>query len=260
MTILDQIIDRNRADVETLRASRTAMEAAALALPPCRPFQSALRKPGATALIAEVKRASPAKGLLNEEFDPVEQAALYAANGAAAISVLTERHYFQSDPDDLARIRAAVPVPVLRKDFLFDTVQIAQSRLMGADTVLLIATILETPLLCEMLAEAARFGMECLVEAYDEADLERIFSSPSEVIGINNRNLKTFEISLENTHRLSGVIRSERPDAVIVAESGLFTADDIRTVRSWGADAALVGEALMKAPDVAARVRELTEA
>ena len=262
MTILDQIIDRNRADVAAAKAStdRSAMEAHALAMPMCRPFGAALRKPDTTALIAEVKRASPAKGLLNADFDPVQQARLYATNGAAAISVLTEKHYFQSDPDDLARIKAAVSVPVLRKDFLFDPWQIPQSRLMGADAVLLIATVLETPLLCEMLNEAMRFSMDCLVEAYDDADLERIFASPARIIGINNRNLKTFELSLENTHRLARVIRSERPDAVIVAESGIFTAGDIRTVRGWGANAALVGEALMKAPDVAARVRELTEA
>lgn len=262
MTILDQIIDRNRADVAAAKAStdRADLEARALTMPPCRPFATALRKRDATALIAEVKRASPAKGLLNADFDPVQQAMLYAANGAAAISVLTEKHYFQSDPDDLSRIKAAVDVPVLRKDFLFDPWQIPQSRLFGADAVLLIATVLETPLLCEMLAEAGRFGLECLVEAYDEEDLQRIFASPARIIGINNRNLKTFELSLENTRRLAGVIRSERPDAIIVAESGIFTPDDIVTVRGWGANAALVGEALMKAPDVAVRVRELAEA
>lgn len=262
MTILDQIIERNRADVAEAKASsdRAGMEARALAMPPARPFAVALRKPGHTALIAEVKRASPAKGLLNADFDPVQQAMLYAANGAAAISVLTEKHYFQSDPDDLARIKAVVPVPVLRKDFLFDPWQVMESRAMGADAILLIATVLEVPLLCEMLAEAARYGMECLVEAYDEADLERVFASPAQVIGINNRNLKTFDLSLENTHRLAAIIRIERPEATIVAESGIFTADDIRTVRGWGADAALVGEALMTAADVAARVRELAEA
>lgn len=262
MTILEQIIDRNRADVASAKANSddALMKARARAMPPCRPFASTLRTPSRTALIAEVKRASPAKGLLNAEFDPVQQASFYASNGAAAISVLTEKHFFQSDPDDLARIKAAVPVPVLRKDFLFDPWQIPQSRLMGADAVLLIATVLETSLLCEMLGYADDLGMECLVEAYDEADLDRIFASPAHVIGINNRDLKSFELSLENTRRLAGVIRSERPDAVIVAESGIFTADDIRTVRNWGADAALVGEALMKAPDVAAHVRELTEA
>lgn len=262
MTILDQIIERNRPDVASAKASadRAEMKVRALAMPPCRPFATALRRPNRTALIAEVKRASPAKGLLNADFDSVQQASLYSTNGAAGISVLTEKHYFLSDPEDLARIKAAVSVPVLRKDFLFDPWQIPQSRLMGADAVLLIATVLETPLLCEMLEFANDLGMECLVEAYDEGDLERIFASRAHVIGINNRDLKTFELSLENTHRLAGVIRSERPDAVIVAESGIFTADDIRTVRNWGADAALVGEALMKAPDVPAHVRELAEA
>jgi indole-3-glycerol phosphate synthase len=262
MTILDQIIERNRADVASAKAStnRAELEARALAMPPARPFAVALHKHGHTALIAEVKRASPAKGLVNAGFDPVQQAILYAANGAAAISVLTEKHYFQSDPDDLDRIKAAVTVPVLRKDFLFDPWQIMESRVMGADAILLIATVLDAPLLQEMQAEAARFGMECLVEAYDEADLERVFASPAQGIGINNRNLKTFELSLENTRRLAAIIRAERPEATIVAESGIFTADDIRTIRGWGADAALVGEALMKAADVAARVRELTEA
>jgi indole-3-glycerol phosphate synthase len=262
MTILDEIIARNRADVERakLETDSAARDAAALGMAPCRDFEAALRRSETTALIAEVKRASPAKGLLNADFDPLEQARLYAENGAAAISVLTERHYFQSDPADLARIKDAVDVPVLRKDFLFDPWQVGEARGMGADAVLLIATVLETPHICAMLAEAERFGLGHLLEVYDEADLERALETPARVFGINNRDLKTFELSLENTRRLAGVIRSERPDAVIVSESGIFTDEDIRAVRSWGANAALVGESLMRAPDVAAKVRELTAA
>jgi len=262
MTILDEIIARNRADVEAAKAAtdRGLRDEQALTLPPCRPFEAALRHTSGTALIAEVKRASPAKGALNEGVDPVAQARLYAENGAAAISVLTERHYFRSVPEDLGRVKSAVEAPVLRKDFLFDPWQVGESRAMGADAVLLIATVLEAEEIRGMLAEAARFGLGHLLEVYDEADLERALDTPATVLGINNRNLHTFELSLENTRRLAGIIRRERPDAVIVAESGIFTADDIRTVRAWGADAALVGEALMKAPDVAVKVRELVEA
>lgn len=262
MTILDQIIDRNRADLERAKSETdaAARDTAALALPPCRDFEAALRRPHGTALIAEVKRASPAKGLLNADFDPLEQARLYAANGASAISVLTERHYFQSDPADLGRIKAAVHVPVLRKDFLFDPWQVGEAREMGADAVLLIATVLEAPEICAMLKEAERFGLGHLLEVYDEADLERALQTPARVIGINNRNLKTFDLSLENTRRLAAVIRTQRPDAVIVSESGIFAAEDIQTVRGWGANAALVGESLMRAPDVGAKVRELAEA
>ncbi len=262
MSILDEIIARNRADVEAAKAAtdRGLRDEAAMALPPCRPFESALRKPGATALIAEVKRASPAKGVLNGGVDPVAQARTYADNGAAAISVLTERHYFQSVPEDLGRVKEAVRVPVLRKDFLFDPWQVGEARAMGADAVLLIATVLDADALCEMLTEAERFGMGHLLEVYDEADLERALATPAAVIGINNRNLKTFDLSLENTRRLAETIRRERPGAIIVSESGIFTAEDIRTVRGWGADAALVGEAVMKAPDVAAKVRELAGA
>jgi indole-3-glycerol phosphate synthase len=262
MNILEEIIDRNRADVLAAKSSSTAREvrARAMGMPPCRPFGPALRSSERTALIAEVKRASPAKGLLIADFSPLDQATVYSDNGAAAISVLTERHYFQSDPEDLGRISSIVAVPVLRKDFLFDAWQIAQSRAMGADAVLLIATVLEPSVLGEMVQCAHSLGLGCLVEAYDEADLERVFATPAQVIGINNRNLKTFEVSLDNTKRLAAIIRAERPDATIVSESGIFTGGDIRTVRSWGADAALVGEALMRAPDVAARVRELVEA
>ncbi|HEY3267140.1 MAG TPA: indole-3-glycerol phosphate synthase TrpC [Armatimonadota bacterium] len=262
MTILDDIIDRNRADVAAAKAASNARDMAdrAECMPACRPFAPALRHAGRTALIAEVKRASPAKGLLNADFDPIQQAIMYAAAGASAISVLTERHYFQSDPADLVRIRAAVPVPVLRKDFLFDPWQVAESRLMGADAILLIATVLDADALNGMLHEAAAYDLGVLVEAYDESDLERVFATPARVIGINNRNLKTFEVSLENTRRLAAIIRKERPDATIISESGMFSAEDIRAVRSWGADAALVGESLMKAPDVPAKVRELAEA
>lgn len=262
MTILDEIIARNRADVEAAKAAtdQGLRDEAAMALPPCRPFEAALRGAANTALIAEVKRASPAKGLLNDNVDPVEQARLYAENGAAAISVLTERHYFRAEAEDLTCVKGAVSVPVLRKDFLFDPWQVGEARAMGADAILLIATVLESDALCEMLTQAERFGLGHLLEVYDEADLERALATPATVLGINNRNLKSFEVSLENTHRLAAIIRRERPDAVIVSESGIFTADDIRTVRGWGADAALVGEAVMKAPDVAAKIRELAGA
>jgi indole-3-glycerol phosphate synthase len=262
MSVLDDIIARKRVDVEAAKTRVPLAEIRALALdmPPARPFEPALRRPGATALIAEVKRASPSRGVLNRDFSPVEQARLYARNGAAAISCLTEEHRFLADPADLARIHAAVDIPVLRKDFLFDRWQVPESRAMGADAVLLIATSLEVPLLADLLSAADELGLGHIVEVHDEADAERALSVPCRVIGINNRDLRTFDVSLETTRRLASLIRAERPNAVIVSESGIFSADDVRSVRGWGADAVLVGEALMTAGDVPAAVRALATA
>lgn len=262
MSVLDDIIARKRIDVEAakMRAPLEEMLSRAHDAPSTRPWEPALRRPAGTALIAEVKRASPSRGILKSDFSPVEQACLYARNGAAAISCLTEEHRFLADPADLARIRSAVDVPVLRKDFLFDPWQIPESRVMGADAVLLIATSLEAPLLEDLLSAADGLDLGHIVEVHDERDVERALSVPSRVIGINNRDLKTFDVSLETTRRLASLIHAERPGAIVVSESGIFSEQDVRTVRGWGADAVLVGEALMTAGDVPAAVRALAAA
>lgn len=260
MNILERILEKKRAEVTAGRNAvpLSAMTERAFAQPAARDWEAALRGGSCTALIAEVKRASPSKGLLNADFDPVNQARAYADYGASAISVLTERNFFLADPDDLGRIHDQVPVPVLRKDFLYDPWQIAESRAMGADAVLLIAAMLDTDALSELLSETERLGLGYLLEIHDEADLKKALAVPATVIGINNRNLATFEVSLETTRELASAVRAERPDTVIVSESGLFNAQDVAEVAGWGADAVLIGEALMTSADVPSRVRELS--
>ena len=260
MNILERILEKKRVEVTAGRNAvpLSAMTERALAQPAARDWEPALRGGSCTALIAEVKRASPSKGLLNADFDPVNQARAYAENGASAISVLTERHFFLADPDDLGRIHDQVTAPVLRKDFLYDPWQIAESRAMGADAVLLIAAMLDTGTLAELLDETERLGLGHLLEIHDEADLHKALAVQATVFGINNRNLATFEVSLETTRKLARSVRAERPDAVIVSESGLFTSRDVAQVAEWGADAVLIGEALMTSGDVHSRVRELS--
>lgn len=260
MNILERILEMKRAEVTAGRNAvpQNEMTEQALARPVSRDWESALRGGSCTALIAEVKRASPSKGLLNADFDPMTHARSYADHGASAISVLTERHFFLADPDDLGRIHDQVSAPVLRKDFLYDPWQIAESRAMGADAVLLIAAMLDTDTLAELLAETEHLGLGHLLEIHDEDDLQKALAVPARVIGINNRNLATFEVSLETTRELASAVRAERPDAVVVSESGLFTARDVAQVTEWGADAVLIGEALMTSGDVPTRVRELS--
>jgi indole-3-glycerol phosphate synthase len=217
-------------------------------------FAAALKGDGVQ-LIAEVKRSSPSKGMLCPDLDHVELARTYVANGAAAVSVLTEEQYFGGSPEQLAEVKAAIgQVPVLMKDFIFEPYQIYECRACGADALLLIAAMLSSLQLEELLSLSRALGMRCLVEVHDEEELERALSCGAMILGINNRDLRTFKVNLETTGRLRPLIP---PDRVVVSESGIRSRDDVERMRGWGVDAVLVGETLVTAPDVAAKMREL---
>jgi indole-3-glycerol phosphate synthase len=257
-TILDEILRDKRVELE--RSKRELPLADLEAQVKTAPFP--LNLSGAlwgdkVRLIAEVKKASPSKGLLSEHYDPVAMATQYVANGAAAISVLTEVDHFQGSPEHLRAVKKAVgpqAVPVLRKDFLFDPYQVLEARAWGADAALLIVAALDPEQLRELLAVAQRVWLQALVEVHDEAELEIALSAGAEIIGINHRNLKTFEMDTSLSLRLRPLIPEGR---IIVAESGINSAEDVLPLKQAGINAVLVGEALMTAPDSGAKVREL---
>jgi indole-3-glycerol phosphate synthase len=206
------------------------------------------------AVIAEVKRASPSAGLIREDFDPVAIARIYEQNGASCISVLTDAPYFQGRLDYLRAVRQAVGVPVLRKDFLLDDYQLVEARCAGADAVLLIAEILDDASLRQLLSETHRLGMQALVELYDAENLQRVLDAGAKLVGVNNRDLRSFVTRLEHTLDLAPRLPEE---CCLVSESGIRTYEDIKRLRTAGVRAVLVGETLMRAPDIGAQLREL---
>jgi len=216
-------------------------------------FAAALKGDGIR-LIAEVKKASPSKGVLRPYFDPMALAKTYAENGAAVISVLTDAEYFQGSPDHLAAIRQAVGLPLLRKDFIYDEYQVYESAAYGADALLLITAILEPKQLENLLAVSRRLGMGCLVEVHDEDELKKALDAGAEVIGINNRNLNTFEVDLTTTQRILPFVPE---DKTVVSESGISRREDVKRLEGWGVDAVLIGEALVTARNVPERIKEL---
>ena len=205
-------------------------------------------------LIAEVKQASPSQGVLIPNFNPVELARTYAEGGAAAISVLTEANYFGGSIEHLAAIKEAVGLPLLRKDFIFDPYQVYESRAYGADALLLIATILSQGQLKELISLSHSVGLKCLVEVHNEGEVERAVLSAAEIIGINNRDLNTFAVDINTTRRLRPLVPKEK---ITVSESGIKSKGDIEKLGKWGVDAVLVGEALVTASDVRAKMKEL---
>jgi indole-3-glycerol phosphate synthase len=262
-TFLTKILAHKREEVARQRAKvpQREIERRAASAPPARDFGGALRRAAVAAswpaLIAEVKKASPSKGVLVEQFDPLIIARTYADNGAAAISVLTDARFFQGSLKYLEGIRAqpAAP-PLLRKDFIIDPYQVYEARAYGADALLLIVAALDDEPLGSLLALTQELGMQALVEVHDEAELARALAAGAGLIGVNNRDLHSFRTALEATARLAALLpKEDRP--LLVSESGINNRDDVARVREWGADAVLVGEALVTAPDMAARVREL---
>jgi indole-3-glycerol phosphate synthase len=256
-TILDAIVRDKREEVSRRRraAPLSALQAACRALPPARDFEAALRpRPGSARVIAEVKKASPSRGVLAADLDPVALASAYARHGADAVSVLTDEKYFQGSLGLLEAIRPAVDVPLLRKDFTLDEYQLWESRAAGADAVLLIVAVLDAALLRDLLQAAKGLGLAALVEAHTAAEIETALGAGATVLGINNRDLTTFETRLETTLELLPGIP---PGPIVVSESGFFTRADVRRVVDAGAHAVLVGEALVRAADVAATLREL---
>jgi indole-3-glycerol phosphate synthase len=242
------------------RAQRTSLAELSRfieAAPAVRPFLDALEarvEAGAAAVIAEIKRASPSKGLLREDFDPAAIARAYEAAGATCLSVLTDRDFFQGEDAHLEDARAACALPVLRKDFVIDPYQVYEARVMGADCVLLIVAALGDATLRELLRLTHELGMNALVEVHDGAELDRALSLDAALIGVNNRDLRSFETRLETTLALAEQVPANR---LLVTESGIHTAGDVDRMRSHGVHAFLVGEAFMRAPDPGARLAEL---
>ena len=259
-TFLTKILAHKREEVARQRAKVPLEQMAqrAAAAPPARDFAAALRRPAWPALIAEVKKASPSKGVLLESFDPLAIARVYAEGGAAALSVLTDVRFFQGSLKYLEGIRLSQTraVPLLRKDFILDPYQVYEARAYGADALLLIVAALDDESLRALLELTRELGMQALVEVHDEAELDRALAAGAAIVGVNNRDLHTFTTTLETTARIAARLPADgRP--LLVSESGIATREDVARVRSWGADAILVGEALITAPDIAARTREL---
>jgi indole-3-glycerol phosphate synthase len=253
MTMLDQLVAAAKRRVEQDKARMPVFKEASLQHPGEFPFEKALRKEGIS-FICEVKKASPSKGVIAEYFPYVEIARDYEGAGADAISVLTEPDFFLGADRYLREIREAVKLPLLRKDFIIDPYQIEQSRYLGADAVLLIVAILTPAQLCRYIGMATDLGLSCLVEAHDEHELQIALDAGARIIGVNNRNLKTFTVDLQNSIRLRDLAPRE---TVFVAESGIQSAEDIAMLREHSMNAVLVGETLMRAADKAAALKSL---
>ena len=253
--MLDKIIAQKREEVEQRKkiATITYLQQRIAQQKPALDLALAL-KGDHVRLIAEVKQASPSRGMLSPNFNPIELAQTYAEGGAAAISVLTEENYFMGSVEHLAAIKEVVGLPLLRKDFIFDPYQVYESRAYGADALLLIASILSQGQLKELISLSHSLGLRCLVEVHNEGEVERAVLSEAEIIGINNRDLNTFTVDINTTRRLRPLIPQER---IVVSESGIKSKRDIEKLGKWGVDAVLVGEALVTANDVLAKMQEL---
>lgn len=257
--ILNRILAVKGVEIGVARGkcSLAAMRGRAGAAPPARDFAGALRAKiadGNAAVIAEIKKASPSKGVLRENFDPPAIAASYAAGGAACLSVLTDRQFFQGAPEYLAAARAACTLPALRKDFIVDPYQVFEARAMGADCILLIVAALDLAQLRDLEAVALGLGMAVLVEVHDAAELDLALQLQTPLVGINNRNLRTFEVTLETTLGLLPRIPAAR---LVITESGILSRADVSRMRANQVNAFLVGEAFMRAADPGAALREL---
>jgi len=253
--MLDRIIAVKKEEIHEAKQLRPIEELvkAVEGLPPARDFKGRVSGAGC-AIIAEIKRRSPSRGQLREEVHPAAIASIYEMNGAAAVSVLTDRDFFAGSTDDLVNCRKSVTLPVLRKDFIIDPYQIYETRLIGADAILLIADILEQDCLSGFMARAAFLGLDCLVEVHSREAMEKALAAGASIIGINNRNLHTFEVDLKTSLELRPLIP---PDIPVVSESAIRNRQDIERLMDAGIHAFLIGETLMKAEDIGQTLREL---
>lgn len=251
--MLAEIVERTRAGLPFLREFENEYVQQALVRATTPPFVDALRGDG-LGIIAEIKRRSPSRGTIDDQLDPVGRATAYQSGGAVAVSVLTEEHYFSGSTADLSEVKAAVAIPVLRKDFIVDPIQIVQAKAIGADAILLIMACLTDRQATELLAEAAKWHLDVLVEAHTDDEARRAASCGAVIIGVNNRDLSTFDVDLRTAERIAAFL----PDDVVkVAESGIWTSTDAGRMRSAGFDAVLVGEALVRSDDPARLLGEL---
>lgn len=255
-TILDRIVSTK---IEEVRQAKSQVPIGTLReqlidLPPCRDFLAALQGHDSIRLIAEVKKASPSKGIIRSDFDPVAIAESYERGGAACLSVLTDETYFQGSLAYLAAVKREVGLPVLRKDFIIDEYQLIEARVAGADAVLLIAECLETLQLDRLYRQARELGLHVLIELYDPDNLPKVLATGCPLVGVNNRDLKSFEVDLQHTLRLRQAIPADR---CLVGESGISSSEDARLLFAGGVQAILVGESLMRQPDVESAVRSL---
>jgi indole-3-glycerol phosphate synthase len=254
--ILDEIVEIKRREVAGRKALRplAALEKMIVGRPPARDFKAALDADAGCAIIAEVKRRSPSRGLLREDFDPIRISAEYELNGAAAVSVLTDETFFGGGDADLSAVARAVSLPLLRKEFIIDPYQILETRAIGADALLLIAAILTGGQLREYRELATSLGLAALVEVHDGTELEKALGAGAEIIGINNRDLKTFHTDLQTTLMLAPLIPADR---IAVSESGIRNRQDIETLTKAGIRAFLIGETLITAPEIGPKLKEL---
>jgi len=262
MTILDEILAHKREELEAAKRALSPGELARRAeslREPTRGFARALRRAPRPAVIAELKRRSPSKGLIRADFEPVACARAYREGGAACLSVLTDQHYFGGELAYLERVRAAVDLPLLRKDFVVDAYQVDEARAAGADAVLLIVAALDGREIEAFAKRAGELGLDALVEVHDEAELEVALDAGARLVGVNNRDLRTFHTDLAVTERVAARLRRDAraKDVLLVAESGIHTPDDVARLEAAGAGAFLVGESLMREDDLASALRRL---
>lgn len=257
--ILVEIVENTRRELSgrKQRVPLSELEAALKDRAPAQDFAASLVERKPVAIIAEVKKASPSAGVIRKDFDAVALARTYAETGAAAVSVVTDHKFFQGDIAALSDIRRNVSLPLLRKDFIVDAYQVVEARAHGADAVLLISEVLSADELAALLEVTHQLGMQALVESHDRRHLEAALATNARLIGINNRNLSTFRVELMTTERLAPLVG---PDRVLVSESGISSADDVRRLATHGVRAVLVGETLLRADDIPRKMRELMEA
>jgi indole-3-glycerol phosphate synthase len=253
-TKLDEIVATKWEEIPLARVHEDELERRVIGMPPVRDFRGALMRGPGVNIIAEIKKASPSAGVLREDFDPVAIARTYVANGAACISVLTDEQFFQGQLRYLEQVRQVVDIPLLRKDFILDRIQLLEAGAVGADCVLLIAEILPGEMLPRLLRETHELGMQALVELYDAENLPRVLDAGATLVGVNNRDLRSFAVRLEHTADLAARVPK---DVCLVSESGIRDKNDLEYLKTKGVRAALIGETFMRAADLDATLREL---